>query len=447
VTDPLSASTGARLDSPRGTSKTYVVDTSVLLADPQAMFRFDEHDVVLPLVVLTELEAKRHHPELGWAARRALRQLETLRTKHGALMQPVPVNDLGGTLRVEINHQDIAGLPRALTVDTDDHRILAVARNLAREGDDVTLVTKDLPLRLKASVVGLDADEYRNELASDTSWSGFVTLDVGAATIDALYRDRVVSLGEELSLPVNTGVALVAGSQSALGRVRADARVHLVQSERELFGVRGRSAEQRIAIDLLADPDLGIVSIGGNAGTGKSVLALAAALDAVLEQRSHKRVTVFRPIYAVGGQELGYLPGSADEKMSPWSLAVTDALESIVGPEVIDEVVARNLLEVLPLTHIRGRSLSDSFVIIDEAQNLERSVLLTALSRLGVGSRVVLTHDIAQRDNLRVGRHDGIVSVIDALKGNPLFAHVTLTRSERSAVAALVTDLLDGPGF
>jgi PhoH-like ATPase len=427
--------------------KTYIVDTSVLLADPQAMFRFDEHDVVLPLVVLTELEAKRHHPELGWAARRALRQLESLRTKHVALMQPVPVNDLGGTLRVEINHQDTAGLPLALTVDTNDHRILAVARNLAMEGHDVTLVSKDLPLRLKASVVGLDADEYRNELASDTSWGGFVTLEVGGAIIDELFDERVVWVDESPNLPVNTGIALVSGSQSALGRVHADGRIRLVQAERELFGVRGRSAEQRIAVDLLADQEIGIVSIGGNAGTGKSVLALSAALEAVLEQRSHKRVIVFRPIYAVGGQELGYLPGSADEKMTPWSLAVTDALESIVGAEVIDEVVARNLLEVLPLTHIRGRSLSDSFVIIDEAQNLERSVLLTALSRLGTGSRVVLTHDIAQRDNLRVGRHDGVVSVIDALKGNPLFAHVTLTRSERSPVAALVTDLLDGPGF
>jgi PhoH-like ATPase len=242
-------------------------------------------------------------------------------------------------------------------------------------------------------------------------------------------------------------VALVSGSQSALGRVHPDKRVRLVHADRELFGVRGRSAEQRIALDLLADDEIGIVSIGGNAGTGKSVLALAAGLEAVLEQRTHKRVTVFRPIYAVGGQELGYLPGSADEKMSPWALAVTDALESIVGPEVLEEVTARNLLEVLPLTHIRGRSLSDAFVIIDEAQNLERSVLLTALSRLGVGSRVVLTHDVAQRDNLRVGRYDGVVSVIDALKGHPLFAHITLQRSERSAVAALVTDLLDGPGF
>ena len=257
----------------------------------------------------------------------------------------------------------------------------------------------------------------------------------------------MVELDEARVLPCNTGLALVAGSQSALARVHPDKRVHLVRTDRELFGVRGRSAEQRLALDLLADDEIGIVSIGGNAGTGKSVLALAAGLEAVLEQRTHKRVMVFRPIYAVGGQELGYLPGSADEKMSPWGLAVTDALESIVGPEVIDEVVDRDLLEVLPLTHIRGRSLSDSFVIIDEAQNLERSVLLTALSRLGVGSRVVLTHDVAQRDNLRVGRHDGVVSVIDTLKGHPLFAHITLTRSERSAVAALVTELLDGPGL
>jgi PhoH-like ATPase len=435
------------LSRPAAPSKTYVVDTSVLLADPQAMFRFDEHEVVLPLVVLTELEGKRHHTELGWAARQALRQLESLRKKHRSLMLPVPVNDHGGTLRVEINHQDMAGLPQTLTLDSNDHRILAVARNLSTEGHDVTLVTKDLPLRLKASVVGLLAEEYRNELAEDTTWTGFVTLDVDSGTIDELFDHRMVDLDEARQLPCHTGVALVSGSQSALGRVHADKQVHLIHTDRELFGVRGRSAEQRIALDLLADEDIGIVSIGGNAGTGKSVLALAAGLEAVLERRSHKRVTVFRPIYAVGGQELGYLPGSADEKMSPWGLAVSDALESIVGPEVIDEVTARNLIEVLPLTHIRGRSLSDSFVIIDEAQNLERSVLLTALSRLGVGSRVVLTHDVAQRDNLRVGRHDGVVSVIDALKGHPLFAHITLQRSERSPVAALVTDLLDGPGF
>jgi len=168
-------------------------------------------------------------------------------------------------------------------------------------------------------------------------------------------------------------------------------------------------------------------------------------LEAVLEQQSQKRIVVFRPLFAVGGQELGYLPGDRDEKMSPWGAAVFDALDAIAGPAVVEEVLHRGLLEVLPLTHIRGRSLTDTFVIIDEAQNLERRVLLTALSRLGEGSRVVLTHDVAQRDNLRVGRHDGIASVTDSLRGHPLFGHVTLNRAERSPIAALVTSLLDGP--
>ena len=147
----------------------------------------------------------------------------------------------------------------------------------------------------------------------------------------------------------------------------------------------------------------------------------------------------------VGGQDLGFLPGDREDKMGPWAAAVHDALDAIAGPEVKDEIFARDLLEVLPLTHIRGRSLTDTFVIIDEAQNLEKAVLLTALSRLGENSRVVLTHDVAQRDNLRVGRHDGIASVIESLKGHPLFAHVTFTRSERSPIAALVTGILDDP--
>jgi PhoH-like ATPase len=422
---------------------TYVLDTSVLLADPGALVRFDEHAVVLPIVVLMELEAKRDHPELGWAARRTLRHLEQLRLEHGSLTEALPVNDQGGTVRVELNHQSTEGLPPTMAADNNDHRILAVAHNLRRDGLAVTVVTKDLPLRLKASIVGLEADEYRNEQATDTSWTGFVELDVEPDDIDDLFAHRVVDLPEARDLPCNAGVALQSGSQSALGRVRDDKAIHLVRGDLSLFDVVGRSAEQRIALDILADPSVGIVSLGGNAGTGKSVLALAAGLDAVQEKRTHKRILVFRPLFAVGGQDLGFLPGDKDEKMGPWAAAVFDALESIAGPEVVEEVLARDLLEVLPLTHIRGRSLTDTFVIIDEAQNLERPVLLTALSRLGEGSRVVLTHDVAQRDNLRVGRHDGVASVIDAMKGHPLFAHVTFTRSERSPVAALVTSLLD----
>ncbi len=422
-----------------------MLDTSVLLSDPHALMRFHEHHVVLPVVVLMELEAKRQHPELGWAARQALRHLERLRVDGGTLTEPAQVNREGGTVRVELNHQGTMALPTTLSADINDHRILAVAHNLAADGLAVTLVSKDLPLRLKASIIGLDADEYRNEQARADGWTGMAEIEVDQASIDELFEERVVDLAEARDLPCNTGVVLLSGSQSGLGRIQQDKRIHLVKGDRSVFDVRGRSAEQRIALDLLSDRSVGIVSLGGNAGTGKSVLALAAGLEAVLEQQSHKRIVVFRPLFAVGGQELGYLPGDRDEKMSPWGAAVFDALDAIAGPAVVEEVLHRGLLEVLPLTHIRGRSLTDTFVIIDEAQNLERRVLLTALSRLGEGSRVVLTHDVAQRDNLRVGRHDGIASVTDSLRGHPLFGHVTLNRAERSPIAALVTSLLDGP--
>ena len=423
--------------------RTYVLDTSVLLADPAAFSRFDEHHVVIPVVVITELEAKRHHPELGYFARQALRYLDDLRISHGRLDAEVPVGDLGGTARVELNHIDAQVLPTGFRLGDNDTRILSVARSLANEGHDVVLVSKDMPLRIKASSIGLEAQEYRAELPVDSGWTGMAELDVTKADVEELYERGTLDCEAARDLPCHTGLVLHTGSGSALARVLPDKQIQLVRGDREVFGLHGRSAEQRIALDLLLDPDIGIVSMGGRAGTGKSALALCAGLEAVMERRQHRKVIVFRPLYPVGGQDLGYLPGSESEKMGPWAQAVYDTLSSVTTQEVIDELVARDMFEVLPLTHIRGRSLHDAFVIVDEAQSLERGVLLTVLSRIGTGSRVVLTHDIAQRDNLRVGRHDGVIAVIEKLKGHPLFAHVTLTRSERSAIAALVTDLLE----
>ncbi|AWN29264.1 PhoH family protein [Streptomyces libani] len=424
--------------------RTYVLDTSVLLADPGAMARFDEHEVVLPVVVVTELEAKRHHPELGYFARQALRLLDEYRVQFGRLDSPIPIGDLGGTLRVELNHSDPGILPAGFRLGDNDSRILAVARNLQAEGYDVTVVSKDLPLRIKASSVGLLAEEYRAELAiTDSGWTGMAELTISADQVDDLFAAETAHVPEVSELPVHTGLVLQSERGKALGRVTSDGAVRLVRGDREVFGIHGRSAEQRIALDLLLDPDVGIVSMGGRAGTGKSALALCAGLEAVLERRQHRKVMVFRPLYAVGGQELGYLPGSEAEKMSPWAQAVFDTLSAVTTKDVIEEVVGRGMLEVLPLTHIRGRSLHDAFVIVDEAQSLERNVLLTVLSRIGANSRVVLTHDVAQRDNLRVGRYDGVVAVVEKLKGHPLFAHVTLNRSERSPIAALVTEMLE----
>ena len=311
--------------------RTYVLDTSVLLADPAAIGRFAEHCVVLPIVVITELEAKRHHPELGFFARQALRHLDDLRVTHGRLDADLRVGDLGGTVRVELNHADPQVLPPGFRLGDNDTRILSVARTLAAEGDDVVLVSKDLPLRVKAASIGLTAQEYRAELPPDSGWTGMAELDLTSAEIGELYETGKLDLPAARELPCHTGLVLAAGttSSSALARVLPDKSVRLVRGDREAFGLRGRSAEQRIALELLLDPDIGIVSLGGRAGTGKSALALCAGLEAVMDRRQHRKVVVFRPLYAVGGQELGYLPGSEADKMNPWAQAVYDTLSAV----------------------------------------------------------------------------------------------------------------------
>jgi PhoH-like ATPase len=435
----------AKGDSPnqtRQTERTFVLDTSVLLSDPRAIFRFAEHSVVIPVVVISELEGKRNDPEIGYFARQALRHLDDLRVANGRLDFPVPVGD-GGSLRVELNHSNMAVLPSGMQLGDNDARILAVAMNLSNDGLDVTVVSKDMPMRVKASSIGLSAEEYRAELAIDSGYTGLNDIDLSASQMAELYDREELETDAAAGLPINTSLIIHSERGSALGRVTGEGELRLVRGDRDVFGLHGRSAEQRLAIDMLLDPEIGIVSLGGRAGTGKSALALCAGLEAVLERQQHKKIMVFRPLFAVGGQELGYLPGDQQEKMNPWGQAVFDTLGALVSDNVLEEVVDRGILEVLPLTHIRGRSLHDAFVIVDEAQSLERNVLLTVLSRVGQNSRVVLTHDVAQRDNLRVGRHDGVASVIETLKGHPLFGHITLTRSERSAIAALVTELLE----
>ncbi|HSN06714.1 MAG TPA: PIN domain-containing protein, partial [Candidatus Angelobacter sp.] len=284
--------------------RTYVLDTSVLLSDPHALLRFDEHEVVIPVVVVVELEAKRWHPELGYFARQALRLLDDLRVAHGRLDDPMPVGDAGGSLRVELNHSDTAVLPSGFQLGDNDTRILAVARNLAAEGRDVVLVSKDLPMRVKASSVGLAAEEYRAELVVESGWTGMTELDVAGSVVDQLYEQDRIDLDAARDLPCHTGLVLVSERGSALARVTPDKQIRLVRGDREAFGLHGRSAEQRVALDLLLDNEVGIVSLGGRAGTGKSALALCAGLEAVLEKQQHRKIMVFRPLYAVGGQEL-----------------------------------------------------------------------------------------------------------------------------------------------
>ncbi len=425
--------------------RTYVLDTSVLLSSPRALYAFEEHEVVLPVVVLKELEEKRTHPTLGYNARTVLRSLEAMRIKPDAdLRKGVEVTPEGGTVRIEINHVDTSHLPEAIRADkSNDTRILSVAEGLKREGKNVVVVSKDLPMRLLAhGVLNIPAEEYLNEQVTDSGYTGMTEVEVSTEQIDSLFSNGILDIGSHEIL-VNTGVILLSPSSSALARVGEDKKLQLVRGDIDAFGIQGKTAEQRIALSHLLNPAIGVVSMGGIGGSGKSTLAIAAALELVLEQNQAKRIIVFRSLFPVGGQELGFLPGTEAEKMAPYTAAVKDALDGITTDEAISEIFARGTLEVMPLTYIRGRTLTDTIVILDEAQNLERSTILTAISRLGQGSRIFLTHDVAQRDNLHVGRYDGIAAVVERLKGDPLFAHITLMKSERSPIAALATRLLD----
>jgi PhoH-like ATPase len=402
------------------------------------MRRFAEHEVVLPVVVITELEAKRHHPELGFFARTALRVLDELRVTHGRLDEAVPGRRRGrldpGRAEPHRPRVPAVRLPAGGQRHPDPRR-RSQPRQRAPRRD---LVSKDLPMRIKASAVGLRAEEYHAEHTgdSDPGYSGMAELEVPAAVLDELYDVGSTDLESARELPCHTGLVLLSERGTALGRVGPDKHVHLVRGDREAFGIHGRSAEQRIALEMLLDPEVGIVSLGGRAGTGKSAMALCAGLEAVLERRHHQKVVVFRPLFA------GRRPGAR----LPARLGVGE--DVALGPGRVrharrDHLARRDRGGARPrhargaaADHIRGRSLHDAFVIVDEAQSLERNVLLTVLSRIGANSKVVLTHDVAQRDNLRVGRHDGVVAVVEKLKGHPLFAHVTLTRSERSPIAA-----------
>ena len=404
-----------------------IIDTSVLLAHGrQPLFGFPGAEVVLPLVVLEELESKRNDPELGLTARSALRALEELRTKPGAeLWAGVEVDAEGGTVRIETNHVQTSKLPDAMRNNpSHDTRILAVANAFKTEGQDVTVYTKDLPMRIKAhGVLGIPAFDYAPDAPADSGYTGIERIDVAQELIDRLHKDKVVRNPGITGIPDNTALVLSNGgpSSSTIAILdRGGARLSLIPQGLEAWGISGKSLEQRVALAHLLNEDIRLVSLGGPAGTGKTLLSLAAAIQLALAQNKYKKILVFRPLYAVGGQELGFLPGSEAEKMDPWAGAVYDALESMGSTESVNELKARDMLKILPLTHIRGRTLTDSFVIVDEAQSLEKSVILTALTRIGAGSKVVMCWDVAQRDNLLVGRHDGVHAVVQQLCGQDL---------------------------
>jgi PhoH-like ATPase len=440
---------------------TFVLDTCVLLADPHALYRFDEHEVVLPLVVVEELDRqKTRMDEVGRNARTALRLIEELRLRSSSGLREAIDLPLGGTLRVEGNHVD-STLPPYLDAAKPDHRILSVAVGLGG-----TLVTKDGALRIKGSQLGVAVEDYKADTVQvDERYTGIAEVEVDSGMLDTFHRDGKLEFGEHAAagaeLWLNQCVVLRAGtSASGLARVVSctpgeSVVVDRVGGRQRVFGASPRDVRQTFALDLLMDPAVPCVSLMGMAGTGKTFLALAAGLEQVIEAGAYRRLSVYRPLVAVGRQEVGYLPGDLDEKLQPWMAAVYDNLYSLFRGDdtssadwpggnnhrqvqsAVDALLDRGQLEMAAITYLRGRSITDEFVIVDEAQNLELPTLKVILTRMAAGSKVVFCGDLSQVDNPYISPHGGLAALIEKMKGTQLFGHVTMAKGVRSPLAEL----------
>ncbi|HUO45253.1 MAG TPA: PhoH family protein [Acidimicrobiia bacterium] len=431
--------------------RTFVLDTCVLLADPHAPVRFDEHRVVLPLVVVEELDRKKTRlDEVGASARAAIRLLEELGASQSTGMrEPVGIPN-GGTLRIELNGVVSPRLPSVLDPSTPDHRLLACCLNLADAGQAPVLVTKDAALRIKGAQLGLEVQDYRGDTVPvDELHSGVTEIEVEPELIDRIYAENKVVV-EQIQVLVNEFLVLRHGSQSALVRViqsEPQTVVERVSNHLRVFGVEPKNLRQTVAMHLLMDPDLPAVSLMGMAGTGKTFLALAAGLEQVLEMGRYRRVSVYRPLVAVGRQEVGFLPGDLSEKLAPWMAAVHDNLYALFSDSTepwsaIEELVARDELEMAAITYLRGRSITGELVIVDEAQNLEIPTLKVILTRMGHDSKLIFCGDLTQVDNPYISPYGGMAALIEKFKGSPLFGHVTLERSVRSPLAEMAATVL-----
>jgi PhoH-like ATPase len=450
----------ARPAAPSGSR--VVLDTSVLIADPNCLSSFPGCAVVIPLTVVEELDGlKTRMDDVGRAARSALRSIEALRRQAGgSLREPTPVDasGSGGTVQIEVN-----GIQKHLLVEhgldpaVPDNRIIGAAlghADLEGRAGGTVMVSNDAALRIKAAHLGLTALEHRPVGGGpSTRPMGWTTIDTTEATIDAIYASGGVEradVAEATALYENNFAILRCGSQSALVRCR-DAELRLIgQSSPEAWGLRSRNKEQRFALELLLDPDVTVVALDGRAGTGKTVLAIAAGLEQVVEQRKYERLAVYRPLVPVGRADVGFLPGGLEEKLDPWMSAIHDAIVALSDDRssadargLVDDLVARSKLTLESVTFLRGRSLQSQIVVVDEAQNLEPTTLKTILTRIGDGTKVVFTGDTSQIDAPYMGESNNALAVlVQAFAGQPCFGHVTLSACERSEVASLAAELL-----
>ena len=432
-------------------TKIYVLDTNVLLHDPGALFSFKEHEVVIPLAVIEEIDdQKKRQDEIGKNARLISHMLDGLREK-GKLAKGVALQN-GGRLRIEVNHQEAFDFPPALSSHKYDNRILAIAHNLTREaGSLVRLVTKDLNLRIKADVIGIAAEDYCNDKIDFLDlYKGFREIYVSPQDLESFYRDNGLDWDKE-PLPSPHEFLVLKNtenpSQSALCRYFRKRIRSVVHGESTNWGIKSRNKEQSFAFELLLDDAVQVVTLIGKAGTGKTLLALAAGLEKVVEKRDYRRLLIMRPVIPMG-DDLGYLPGTKEEKLRPWMQPIYDSLEFLLRDgsdpaRLLDDLVAKGMIEMGAMTYIRGRSIPNQFIICDEAQNLSPNMVKTLITRVGQGSKIILTGDPEQIDHPYLdSSSNGLTYLVEKFRNEEIAGHITLTRGERSVVAELGAKLL-----
>ena len=465
--------TGASTRS-AGTRKCFVLDTNVLLHNPSSLFKFAEHEVVVPLTVIEELDRfKKNNDETGRNARQAIRSLDELRGR-GRLLEGVEWNDQGGSVRI---HPCDRSRPSSLDLDVADNRILGVVSEYHATGRTTTFISKDINARVKCDALGIPAEDFgADRVDADWLYTGWTELVVPGAVIDELYEERQVhvsrlemyvkdvdptgSLVKPELLPNQFLVLVDEGdaSHTGLARILSDTGhvIPVTGPRKPVQGIMARNLQQKMALDLLLDDDVRLVSMIGPAGCGKTLLALASGMQKLLKEERYDKLLTARPIMPLG-RDIGYLPGDKDEKLSMWMQPIFDNLayllstrgsqfndaDSRTAEQRLDQLLATGRVVMEPITYIRGRSIPHQFIIVDEAQNLSPHEVRTIASRVGEGTKIVLCGDIGQIDSPYLdSSSNGLSHVIERMKAHPIAGHVTLDRTERSELASIAAELL-----
>ena len=433
--------------------KTYILDTSVYLTDANAITAYQNNDIIVPFKVLEEIDKhKKRQDSVGAHARRTIKALDALREK-GSLYKGVRIAKGHGILTVKGAESDL------LDTSIADNEIITVALEEQQRspGRKVILASRDINMRVKCDALGLLTEDYIiNQVVKDTEhlYTGVKTHLVDEQIIDQFYDGEETYIYEEdIKLQPNHFLMLVSNAnekKSALARFYSYSKpLKRINGEHKkgVWSVRPRNKEQNFALDLLMDPTVQVVTLVGKAGSGKPLLSIAAGLAQVVEgsnSASYKRLIVSRPIQPLG-KDIGYLPGTLEEKMTPWLSPIQDNLRYLMGndKETLRMYTSQGTIEIEARTYIRGRSIADAFIVIDEAQNLTAHELKTIITRVGENTKVVLTGDIDQIDNVYVDEtSNGLAYAVEKFKSHDISGHITLVKGERSKVATLAAKIL-----